>query len=153
MNENTLRTELPEKFRYLFDDMEREMGSICETDSVIVRLLSDIDRYSKRSDEALSREKVASEDLTKLETKISEAEAQLASLDRERRVAAGTIRGEKYTRKFMRRLIALREQKICAREKKLLMWEAQKRLATIGRTLKQNTGRRGGGGFDIVRAE
>jgi hypothetical protein len=54
----------------------------------------------------------------------------------------------------MRRLIALREQKICARERKLLMWEAQKRLATIGRTLKQNTGRRGGGGgFDIVRAE
>ena len=49
----------------------------------------------------------------------------------------------------MRRLIALREQKICSREKKLLMWEAQKRLATIGRTLKQNTGKRGEGCSDL----
>ena len=153
MSDNPLRTELPEKFRYLFDDMERDMASICETDSVIVRLSDDISRYAKRMDEALGREKASREELVSVEARISDLEAQVAALDRERRVLCGVIRSEKHTQKYMRRLTTAREQKICARERQLLMWEAQKRLATIGRTLKHNVGKRGGGGIDIVKIE
>jgi len=60
------------------------------------------------------------------------------------------IRSEKYTQKFMRHLIAVRAQRIWACERMLLLREAKKRLATIGRTPRQNTGRRGGSSFSLV---
>ena len=51
----------------------------------------------------------------------------------------------------MRHQIAARAQRIWARGRKLLLREAQKRLATIGRTLRHLTGHRGGSGFTLVK--
>jgi hypothetical protein len=48
----------------------------------------------------------------------------------------------------MRHQIAARAQRIWARERKLLLREAQKRL---GRTLRHDTGHRGGSGFSFVK--
>ncbi len=46
-------------------------------------------------------------------------------------------------------MCSIRETRISAREKYLVIDEAKIRLSKIGKELKQNVGRRGGGGFDI----
>jgi chromosome segregation ATPase len=151
----TMLTQLPEKFAYLFEDMEQEMTSICEVDSVIAKLRSDNERYERRILDVDEQEKKATIETFNLQTQIAELEAKLDGLDREKRLMEGNVRSARSNKAYLRRLIRARTMKIAAREKQLLLYEAKKRLQTIGRTLKHNVGtrRRGTGGFDIVAVE
>jgi hypothetical protein len=52
-------TKIPEKFGYLFDNMEQEMSLICDQDRAIDELRAAITRYELRIVESKAREKEA----------------------------------------------------------------------------------------------
>lgn len=149
-----MMTELPDKFRYLFENMEQEMAEMYGSDPVIIKLRDDAGRYEGRIGESERREQEASAETARISAEISEREVELRHLDRQRRIAFGAVARERHNQSYLRRLIKARALKVCAREKQLLLWEAKKRLNAIGRTLKHNVGnKRPGGGFDIVHIE
>ena len=142
-------TKIPEKFGYLFDNMEQEMSLICDQDRAIDEMRAAITRYELRIEESKAREKEAALKAHALDTKYQELMAQAKIADRELRQEKGVILREHSIQRQMRRMCSIRESRISAREKYLVIDEAKIRLSKIGKELKQNVGRRGGGGFDI----
>lgn len=143
-------TKIPEKFSYLFDNIEQEMGAICESDRAIDELRAAITRYELRIVESKAREKEAEAKAIALFTKLHELETQVKIATREYRQEKGVVLREQSIQRHMRRMCNVRETRISAREKYLVIDEAKVRLSKIGKELKQNVGLRGGGGFDIV---
>jgi hypothetical protein len=142
-------TKIPEKFGYLFDNMEQEMSLICDQDRAIDELRAAIARYELRIVESKAREKEAALKANALDTKYQELLTQAKIAERELRQEKGVILREHSIQRHMRRMCSVRETRISAREKYLVIDEAKIRLSKIGKELKQNVGRRGGGGFDI----
>ena len=95
-------------------------------------------------------EESSRQQLTELDLQINSLEAQIKELTKRKRIAQGEAKSAVSSALYMRRLIMGREAAIKKREKDLIFQEGQKRLRTIGRDLKRNVGRRGGGGLDIV---
>lgn len=134
----------------LFEDIELEMSSIYETDSVLVGLHDKVVHYQMQAD-AQAADAVAIEgELSPIDVKMATLKAELKELDRERRSVLGRINSCKLNELAMQRMARRVESNIEKRRNLLLMSEARKRLNLIGRDIRHNKGRRKGGGVTIV---
>lgn len=145
---------LPERFRYLFDNIEEDILPLYDADRVLRELQGKVDQYNGSTAESEEREKKARADAALRQVAVNEARLRLKEAERELRYAEGEISSEKFIQAQLRRYLRNVRGKIAQREKLIMLVEAKRRLNSIGRTLRQNCSRfRSGGGFNILRID
>jgi hypothetical protein len=135
------RVELPERFNYLFENMEAEMQPIFETDRVLTYLLSKLQQYDRSTKESFAREDEALRLQAEAQAVIDELSAKLRDAQRDYNIATGRISSEHSIRLQLKNRTKVAEKRMESRQRDLTLFEARKRLSVIGRAIKKNTGR------------